>query len=384
MLQKWQQLSNKNFSWKKFDYILAACVFALNLIGIAAIFSADSTLGRNQLIGMIFGMLIMFLICRTDSPRIIRKFDGWPLYILTVLLLLAVLLFGSTAGGAQRWISLGIITFQPSEMAKLLLILFYAEFIIKIRKRMTNYIILPLCVLLAVPPVVLILREPDLSTSIVILLILAVILFLTGLDWKIIGGIIAVGIPAFLIFLYLALHRGLSILNEYQRNRILAWIHPENYADTTAYQTMNSMMAIGSGGLIGKGFRPSAAESMLRTGFISESETDFIFAVIGEELGFIGCCAVVILLTVVAMRCYRIAAGAKDFSGRIIAAGVGTWIGAQGFINIGVATGMLPNTGIPLPFVSYGLTSLICLYAGMGFVLSVRMQNVRADKNAQK
>lgn len=384
MLQKWRKLLNKKFSWKKFDYILAACIFALNLIGIAAIFSANSTLGRNQLIGMIFGMLIMFFICRTDSLRIIRRFYGWPLYILTVLLLFAVLAFGSTAGGAQRWISLGIITFQPSEMAKLLLILFYAEFIIKIRKTMTNYIILPLCVLLAVPPVILILREPDLSTSIVILLILAVILFLTGLDWKIIGGIIAVGIPAFLIFLYLALHRGLSILNEYQRNRILAWIHPENYADTTAYQTMNSMMAIGSGGLIGKGFRPSAAQSMLRTGFISESETDFIFAVIGEELGFIGCCAVVILLTVVVMRCYRIAAQAGDFSGRIIAAGVGTWIGAQGFINIGVATGMLPNTGIPLPFVSYGLTSLICLYAGIGFVLSVRMQNIRGSKDAQK
>lgn len=376
----WKQrhkLLNKNFSWKKFDYILVACIFALNLIGIAAIFSADSRLGRNQLLGMIAGMAIMVLICRIRSLEIIRTFYGWPLYIITIALLLAVPLFGSSAGGARRWISLGPLTFQPSEMSKLLLILFYAEFIIKCKKTMTNYIILPLCVVLAVPPVLLIMREPDLSTSIVILLILAVILLLAGLDWKIILGIIAAGIPAFLIFLFLALHGGLSILNEYQRNRILAWIHPENYADTTAYQTMNSMMAIGSGGLIGKGFRPSVTQSMLRTGFISEAETDFIFAVIGEELGFIGCCAVVILLTAVAVRCYRIAAGAGDLSGRIIAAGMGTWVGFQGFINIGVATGMLPNTGIPLPFVSYGLTSLICLYAGMGFVLSVRMKTNR-------
>lgn len=375
--RKQRQLLNKNFSLKKFDYILAACIFALNLIGIAAISSADPKLGRNQFFGMILGMILMAAVCRFNSLELIRFLDGWPLYGITILMLAAVLAFGSTAGGAQRWISLGFVTFQPSEMAKLLLILFYAEFIIKIEKTMTNYIILPLCVLLSIPPVVLILKEPDLSTSIVILLIVAVILFLIGLSRKIIMIVLAAGIPAFLLFIYLALHQGLSILNEYQRNRILAWLRPENYADTTAYQTMNSMMAIGSGGLIGKGFRPSVTESMLRTGFISEAETDFIFAVIGEELGFIGCCAVVVLLAAVAIRCFMIAADAKDYSGRIIAAGMGTWVGFQGFINIGVATGMLPNTGIPLPFVSYGLTSLVCLYMGMGFVLSVRMQNTR-------
>ena len=132
------------------------------------------------------------------------------------------------------------------------------------------------------------------------------------------------------------------------------------------------MMAIGSGGLYGKGV--DGASSFLETGYISESQTDFIFTVIGETFGFIGCCAVVILIFLITVKCFLIAAHARDAQGRIIASGMGAWIGLQSFLNIGVATGLLPNTGIPLPFVSYGLTSLVCLYAGIGFILNVRMQ----------
>ena len=132
------------------------------------------------------------------------------------------------------------------------------------------------------------------------------------------------------------------------------------------------MMAIGSGGLSGK--IETNTSSFLDTGYISESQTDFIFTVIGEKYGFIGCCAVVLLIFMITVKCFLIAARAKDGQGRIIASGMGAWIGLQSFLNIGVATGLLPNTGIPLPFVSYGLTSLVCLYAGIGFVLNVRMQ----------
>ena len=179
-------------------------------------------------------------------------------------------------------------------------------------------------------------------------------------------------IPAFIWILFQATRGDSSVFSQYQRNRILAWLHPENFADTTAYQTTNSMMAIGSGGLYGKGV--DGASSFLETGYISESQTDFIFTVIGETFGFIGCCAVVILILLITVKCFLIAARAKDMQGRIIASGMGAWIGLQSFLNIGVATGLLPNTGIPLPFVSYGLTSLVCLYAGIGFILNVRMQ----------
>lgn len=197
-------------------------------------------------------------------------------------------------------------------------------------------------------------------------------MYVGGLEWQVVVAALAVVIPAFLWVIYQATQGENSVLSPYQQNRILAWLHPENFADTAAYQTMNSMMAIGSGGLYGKG--PDAVSSLLKTGFISESQTDFIFTVIGETFGFVGSCAVVTLIFVITIKCFLIAARAKDAQGRIIAAGMGAWIGLQSFLNIGVAIGILPNTGIPLPFVSYGLTSLVCLYAGIGFTLNVRMQ----------
>ena len=231
---------------------------------------------------------------------------------------------------------------------------------------------LAVCAALIALPVLLVFKEPDLSTSVMLLLIFCVIMFTGGLEWQIVAGAIAVVVPAFFFIIFQATQGDNSVLSQYQRNRILAWLHPENFADTTAYQTTNSMMAIGSGGLYGKG--GAGMSSFLETGYISESQTDFIFTVIGETFGFIGCCAVVILIFLITVKCFLIAARAKDGQGRIIASGMGAWIGLQSFLNIGVATGLLPNTGIPLPFVSYGLTSLVCLYAGIGFVLNVSMQ----------
>ena len=166
-----------------------------------------------------------------------------------------------------------------------------------------------------------------------------------------------------------------SILHEYQQRRILAWLHPEDYANSDAYQTLNSMMAIGSGQLYGKGYNTNEISSVLNGGFISESPTDFIFTVIGEEFGFVGACIVIVLILAISIECFMISMRARNRAGEIIAAGVGAWIGFQGFINIGVATGVIPNTGIPLPFVSYGLTSLLSSYMGIGFVLNVRLQS---------
>lgn len=228
------------------------------------------------------------------------------------------------------------------------------------------------CIALILPPVYLIYKEPDLSTSIMVILIFCVMIFTGGLEWPIVVATLAAVIPSFLWVIHEAVQGDSRILSEYQQNRILAWLHPESFADSTAYQTINSMTAIGSGGLYGRGSQE--VNSLLNTGYISESQTDFIFTVIGETFGFIGCCAVILLIFLITFKCFLIAARAADGQGRIIAAGMGSWIGFQSFLNIGVATGLLPNTGIPLPFVSYGLTSLVCLYAGIGFVLNVRMQ----------
>ena len=230
----------------------------------------------------------------------------------------------------------------------------------------------PICCVLVLLPVGLIVVEPDLSTSLMVMIIFCVLMFVGVLSYQFVAGVLAVLIPVTGLFFFMVLNG--MVLSGYQQQRILAWLHPENYATTTAYQTMQSITAIGSGGLLGKGSLESSV-SLLETGFISESQTDFIFTVIGEEFGFVGTCTIVLLVAAIAVRCFQIAQKADDLAGRLIASGMGAWIGFQGFMNIGVATGLLPNTGIPLPFVSYGLTSLVSLFAGIGFTINVRMQS---------
>ena len=249
--------------------------------------------------------------------------------------------------------------------------------------RMKKYVWISLCLMLAVPPLLLIYEQPDLSTTIMVFILIAMILFVSGLSYRLVAGILVITVPSVIVFINMVTQEGSTLLNEYQRGRILAWLHPEDYASTLAYQTMNSIMAIGSGQLMGKGYNTNEISSVLNSGFISESQTDFIFTVIGEEFGFIGSSTVVILLMLIAIRCYFIARAAKDTAGVVIATGVGTWIGFQGFMNIAVATGILPNTGIPLPFVSYGLTSLLSLYIGVGFLLNVRMQSMQKTSKSE-
>ena len=268
-------------------------------------------------------------------------------------------------------------------LAKILLILFYSEFIINFDGKYNRTLVFALSTMLILPPFFLILREPDLSTSIMIFLIFCVIIFVAGLDRKIIAGVTAAAIPAALIIIYMSVIGDSSFLGEYQRQRILAWLHPEDYATSTAYQTMNSMTAIGSGQLIGKGLHVEDSGTLLGTGFISESQTDFIFAVIGEQLGFLGCCIMIFLISVITIRCYLIASRSRSLHDKIIACGMAAWIGLQSYLNIGVTTGLLPNTGIPLPFVSYGLTSLICLYLGLGLVQSVNLKNQSESNNSE-
>jgi rod shape determining protein RodA len=207
-----------------------------------------------------------------------------------------------------------------------------------------------------------------------LMMIFSSMIFVAGVNWKLVVFVLSVSIPSVLFIIYNAVQEDSSILKDYQQRRILAWLHPEEYANSEAYQTLNSMMAIGSGQLYGKGYNTNEISSVLNGGFISESQTDFIFTVIGEEFGFIGACIVVVLILGIAIECFMISMRAKDKAGEVIAAGVGGWIGFQGIINIGVATGVLPNTGLPLPFVSAGLTSLLSVYVGIGFVLNVRLQ----------
>ncbi len=176
--------------------------------------------------------------------------------------------------------------------------------------------------------------------------------------------------------MYLILQPNQQILDNYQWRRIMAWLQPEKYAKD-AYQQQNSIMAIGSGQLWGKGLNNDTAFSVKNGNYIPEPQTDFIFAVAGEELGFVGGAAILILLFLIVIECILIGRKAKDLSGQLICGGVAVWVGFQTFVNICVVTGLMPNTGLPLPFVSYGLTSLVSLFIGIGLVLNVGLQPLK-------
>lgn len=369
----------KKYRVRDYDFKLIIMLIAITVVGILVIGSADRSYQSKQILGFVMGLFLMVVISLFDYSTFLNFY--WIIYIGNLVLLLLVEFFGEKSNNAQRWVSIAGIRFQPSETAKILLILFYAQYIMKHKETISSLkTIISMLVLLA-PPLLLIYRQPDLSTTIMIALLFCVLLFMGGLSYKIIFGVLAIAVPLFVIFLTLVLQPDQTLLKDYQQTRILAWLNPAEYSTSEGYQQENSKMAIGSGELFGKGLNNNEISSVKNGNFISEPQTDFIFAIVGEELGFAGGCLVVGLLFLITLECLMIARKAKDIAGMLIATGMATVIGFQSFMNIGVATGTVPNTGIPLPFVSYGLTSLVSLYIGMGFVLNVRLQCVRKYSN---
>lgn len=350
-------------------------LIAISVIGIMAIGSANAEFQSKQLFGMIAGVFLMIVLSLFDYHIFLRFY--WVIYVLNMFLLILVKFVGDSSHNAQRWITIFGIRFQPSETAKILLILFYAQYIMKHKERFNTFRNLLFMVLLFVPQWILVYKQPDLSTSIMLIIIFCVLLYAGGLNYKIIFSALAIIIPIGVILLSLILQEDQKIIKDYQQDRIMAWLHPDEYENTEGYQQTNSKIAIGSGQLLGKGLNNNEIASVKNGNFISEPQTDFIFAIIGEELGFVGGCTVIILLMLIAIDCILVAKKASDVEGEIICIGMGTIIGFQSFMNIAVATGIMPNTGLPLPFVSYGLTSLLSLYIGMGFVLNIRLQGVR-------
>lgn len=369
----------KKYRVRDYDFKLIIMLIAITVVGILVIGSADRSYQSKQILGFVMGLFLMVVISLFDYSTFLNFY--WIIYIGNLVLLLLVEFFGEKSNNAQRWVSIAGIRFQPSETAKILLILFYAQYIMKHKETISSLkTIISMLVLLS-PPLLLIYRQPDLSTTIMIALLFCVLLFMGGLSYKIIFGVLAIAVPLFVIFLTLVLQPDQTLLKDYQQTRILAWLNPAEYSTSEGYQQENSKMAIGSGELFGKGLNNNEISSVKNGNFISEPQTDFIFAIVGEELGFAGGCLVVGLLFLITLECLMIARKAKDIAGMLIATGMATVIGFQSFMNIGVATGIVPNTGIPLPFVSYGLTSFVSLYIGMGFVLNVRLQCVRKYSN---
>ena len=362
----------KPYHLKDVKFGLVISVIAISIIGVMVIGSAKQAVQGRQIIGLVAGVILMIILSMIDYVWLLNFY--WILYGINIIALVCVKLFGTNVNGAQRWIDIGVTNFQPSELSKILVVLFFAKFLMNHEDDLNSAVTILKAVGLIAPTLILIVLQPDLSTTLSIALVFCAMMYLAGLSYRFIGTLIAILVPVTIIFISIVVQPNQPFLHDYQQKRILAWLEPQKYASDEAYQQNNAIMAIGSGQLTGKGLNNNTTTSVKNGNFISEPQTDFIFAIVGEELGFVGCCIVIGLLLLIVVQCILIGLRAQDLAGRIICCGVAAQIGFQSFINIGVATGILPNTGIPLPFVSYGLTSLISLYMGIGIVLNIGLQ----------
>ncbi len=366
------------------NFRLIVYVLLLSVIGVFVVHSATAdevtqtvvSTTVKQIVGLAGGLVIAAVLALIDYRKMVKY--AWIFYILSILSLVYVLFFTNAVSGARRWIYFPFFgTIQPSEFAKSALILALAFVLYKAGAKINKIYVLILYFLVAMPIFLLVYKEPDLSTSVVLVILIVTALFLGGISYKWVVGVLAVLVPFVVVFFAAVDQPGQKILivifEPHQLQRINAYFFPENFPDSV-YQQRNSVMAIGSGGLYGKGLNTTSLESVKNGNFLSEESCDFIFAVVGEELGFIGAVAIVILFALLVFECYRVSKRCTDIAGKVIAGTVGTVIGLQAFINIAVSTLLIPNTGIPLPFVSAGLSSLLNSYIMIGLVLSVSLR----------
>lgn len=362
-----------------FDWLLLFGALALSVYGLLMIYSATHAdpgqpfplyYVRNQGIGLGLGVALCFLLSVFDYERYAR----WQrqLYALMLALLAITLFVGTGRGGAHRWISLPFFDIQTAEIAKLLVIVTLAAFLadrVSLRNRLRFVV---LAVAYIVPPAALVFLQPDLGTSLVFVAILASMLLVWGVSWRhgfILAGTALLGAVA--IFRVLPV-LGLQVLRGYQLQRLFVFLNPDKDTTGVGYQLLQSRIAVGSGMFSGKGFL-AGTQTHLR--YLPEHHTDFIFAVIGEEFGFLGAIVLLGLYVLVLWRLLRIAARARSLFGSLICSGIAGMLVFQAFVNIGMTIGIMPVTGIPLPFVSFGSSSLVVFWLAIGLAESIQVRS---------
>ena len=354
--------------WAKFtdhlDPFLFAVVTSIAALGLLVLYSAvGETLGRviSQSQKMVVAVTIMILIANL-SPQFIARF-AVPLYVIGIVLLIGVSLGGEVVKGARRWLKIpGVGNIQPSEIMKIALPLILAWYFERHEGNMNwrNFLV---AAVLVVIPFGLVVRQPDLGTALLIGACGFYVLFLAGLDWRvIIGGAILGGLGVWAAWEF-------SWLHDYQKERVLNFISPQNDTQDAGWHTIQAAIAIGSGGLFGKGWG-NGTQTHLE--FLPEKHTDFIFAVYGEEFGLLGGIVLVVLYLLFIGRCFVITANASNLFGRLMAGSMTLMFFTYAFVNMGMVTGVLPVVGVPLPFISFGGTALITLFIAVGILMSVQ------------
>lgn len=352
------------------DMPLFMIVLALMGIGLLTVYSATSSDGFDkldkQLVNMLVSMAVMLLVARTP-PQTLMRF-AVPLYVTGVILLLGVALFGIVVNGSRRWLSLGFVRIQPSEIMKIAMPLMLAWYFHKYESvlKLRHFVVAATMLLV---PIAFILKQPDLGTSLLIGASGFFVIFFAGLQWKIIFGLAAIG-GAALPFAW-------SMMHDYQRRRVMTLLDPTSDPLGAGYHIIQSTIAIGSGGSFGKGWMQG---SQTHLEFIPEKHTDFIFAVFSEEWGLLGNGILLVLFTLLIARGLMIAAAAPTMFSRLLAGAITLVFFIYAFVNMGMVSGILPVVGVPLPFISYGGTALLTLMLGVGILMSIHTHRMLVKK----
>jgi rod shape determining protein RodA len=363
--------------WRAFDLQLATYAALLSGFGIVMAYSNSASAGGDAfapgsvfLRGLLWAAiaLVVFVVATAFDYHWLKTFS-WPIYVFQLGLLAVTLAIGTGVGGSSRWVTILGLQFQFSEIAKILMIVVLANYLGARKGRLTSlWSIIGACVLVG-PPMLLVLMQPDLGTSLVFAAILAGMLFMSGasLRWlTVLAGMVIAAMP--FIWTY--------VLRDYQRGRLTAFLDPLGDLQGAGYQLYQAQIAVGSGGWFGKGLTNGTQNAL---DYLPVQNTDFVFAILGEELGFVGAIAVIALFVVLLWRILAAAWSSRDPFGTMFGCGLAAMILFQLVVNVGMVIGIMPITGIPLPFVTHGGASLISLAAGLGVLESIRIRQGRAE-----
>ena len=343
--------------------IVAALLLVYGLVVVA---SASPERVGAQLLNMLVALVVMRLVAQVPPQKLMHY--ALPVFAVGILLLVAVALFGDVSKGARRWLNLGFMRIQPSEIMKIAMPMMLAWYFQKYETalRLREYMVAALILLL---PVVLIAKQPDLGTAILVLAAGCYVIFFAGLSWKVIFTLCAAAVAAAPV--------AWSMMRDYQKSRILTLLNPQSDPLGKGFHIIQSTIAIGSGGIFGKGWG-QGTQAQLE--FIPERHTDFIFAVLSEELGLIGISLLMLLYALLVGRGLMIAAKAPTLFTRLLAGSITLIFFTYAFVNMGMVSGILPVVGLPLPFISYGGTALVTLFVGIGILMSIHKHRMLVQK----
>lgn len=379
-IETWLQV--KRYNWRNIDIFLVVVVLILSFISSYIIAKVNPSVSmRRQIFGVVFGLLIIAVFALIDYHDLCMYIP--IIYIVSTLLAAATKLSplgDDLTTGSYRWLDFKIITFQPSEICKIVLILTLATFFSKRNEKLKNFKTFFLALLITIIPTFFILIQSDLSSSVVMMVILVMMLASSGIGHRVLGPVAAVVIPLIAFLFWYIQQPNQILLQGYQLNRILGWLNPAGAELGIMYQQNNSVLSIASGRLYGKMLE--GGDTTRNYTSVGVTESDFVWTPISEEFGFVGCLVILTLLSIIIIKAIIVAKHAKDYIGMMIAVGIAAMFCFQTFFNIGVATSILPNTGLPLPFLSNGLTSLISNMMAIGILINIGIQPNRGSSSS--